>query len=150
MCPITTVVPIRPDFSLGFLPVPRLIREVRAAVRTALVTAGREELVDNTLLLTSEVATNAVNACRRSACTAPVTVYAKWMYGGALLVLVRDYAPGAPHERAWPVDGESGRGLALVRACVTDWGVCRHGYGPGKAVWFRVAAQAAARVEGAQ
>ncbi|MDT0452386.1 ATP-binding protein [Streptomyces hesseae] len=140
MCPITTVVPIRPDFSLGFLPVPRQIREVRAAVRTALLAAGREELVDSTLLLTSEVVTNAVNACRRSDCTSPVTVYAKWMHGGALLVPVRDYAPGVPHQRAWPVDAESGRGLSLIRACATHWGVCRHGYEPGKAVWFRVAA----------
>ncbi|MFD8998715.1 ATP-binding protein [Streptomyces abikoensis] len=146
MCPITTVVPIRPDFSLGFLPVPSLVREVRAAVRTALLAAGRLDLLDDTLLLTSEVVTNAVNACRRSDCTSPVTVYAKWMYGGALLVLVRDYAPGTPHERAWPVGGESGRGLALVRACATDWGVCRHGHGPGKAVWFRVAAATPAQV----
>ncbi|GGP62312.1 hypothetical protein GCM10010214_40330 [Streptomyces abikoensis] len=68
------------------------------------------------------------------------------MYGGALLVLVRDYAPGAP-ERPVPVgDAESGRGPALVRVCATHWGVCRHGSGPGKAVWFRVAAATPAQV----
>ncbi|MEU3872754.1 MULTISPECIES: hypothetical protein [Streptomyces] len=31
-------------------------------------------------------------------------------------------------------DDETGRGLLLVRACVQEWGVCRHGPGPGKGV----------------
>ncbi|MFI9721239.1 ATP-binding protein [Streptomyces sp. NPDC052396] len=130
----------RPDFSLVFPPAPRWVRTAREAVRTALTAAHREELADTALLLTSEAVTNAINACRTSGCSAPVTLHADWAPGGELQVLVHDDAPGAPRMgRPYPERGESGRGLLLISACATDWGVCQHGPGPGEAVWFRLA-----------
>ncbi|MEV5773595.1 hypothetical protein AB0L49_20425 [Streptomyces antimycoticus] len=59
-------------------PDPGWVRTAREAVRTALRTANRTDLTDTALLLTSEAVTNAVNACRTSGCSAPVTLYAEW------------------------------------------------------------------------
>lgn len=90
---------------------------------------------------TAEAATNAVNACRTSGCSAPVTLYAEWGPYGTLRVLVSDDAPGIPAQRGLArdtADAESGRGLLIIGGSDTDWGVCQHGPGPGKAVWFQV------------
>ncbi|NEW74811.1 ATP-binding protein [Streptomyces rhizosphaericus] len=130
----------RADFSLVFPPDPGWVRTAREAVRTALHTAKRTDLTDTALLLTSEAVTNAVNTCRTSGTSAPVTLYAEWGPYGTLRVLVSDEAPGLP---AQPLardtaDAESGRGLLIIGSSATDWGVCHHGPGPGKAVWFQV------------
>lgn len=90
--------------------------------------------------LTSEAVTNAVNACRRADCAVPLTVFAE--YTGVLRVFVHDEAPGVPAARLATRDEEAGRGLAILTACATDWGVCRHGPAPGKAIWFELAAAA--------
>lgn len=139
MCPSTTAHP-RSDFSLVFPPAPGWVRTAREAVRTALAAAQREELADTALLLTSEVVTNAVNACLGSGCSAPVSMSVGWMSGGALLVLVYDDAPGVPAQcgQRIPPDAECGRGLWLVRSQAADWGVCGNRPGQGKAVWFRL------------
>ncbi|UNO40555.1 ATP-binding protein [Streptomyces sp. MST-110588] len=127
------------DFSLVFPPDPGWVRAAREAVRAALCAAGREGLVDTALLLTSEVVTNAVKACRSSGCSAPVTLYAEWTGPGTLRVLVQDGAPGVPCWGRAAGDEEGGRGLLLVGAWADEWGVCRHVPGVGKAVWFEVA-----------
>lgn len=128
-----------PDFSLVFPPDPAWVRSAREAVRTLLVAAHRPDLTDTALLLTSEAVTNAVNACQRDGCSTPLTLFAEWTDSvGALRVLVRDEAPGLPVPRA-PDDGEeSGRGIGLIEACAAGWGVCHHGPGPGKAIWFEL------------
>ncbi|GAA0504772.1 MULTISPECIES: ATP-binding protein [Streptomyces] len=131
----------RADFSLVFPPDPGWVRTAREAVRTALRTANRTDLTDTALLLTSEAVTNAVNAFRTSGCSAPVTLYAEWGPYGTLRVLVSDDAPGIPAQRGLArdtADAESGRGLLIIGGSATDWGVCQHGPGPGKAVWFQV------------
>lgn len=144
MCPISEVTaPPLPEFSLVFPPDPGWVRTAREAVRTALRSARRGDLCDTALLLTSEVVTNAVNACQGSGCWEPVTLYAEWLGAGAatLRVLVHDGAPGIPDQRCLAGDPgarEGGRGLLLIGACAADWGVCRHGPGPGKAVWFEL------------
>ncbi|KOG87635.1 ATP-binding protein [Streptomyces varsoviensis] len=147
MCPSTaTAEPPRPDFSLVFPPRPGWVHTARQAMRTALAAAGRADLVDVAVLLTSEAVTNAVNACIGSGCSVPVTLYAEWDVGGSLRVLVHDGAPGLPKEapglpkESAPSDArENGRGLLLIGACASEWGVCAHGPGPGKAVWFQLA-----------
>jgi hypothetical protein len=105
----------------------------------------RPELTDTAVLLTSEAVTNAVNACRGSDCAIPLTVFGEYSEqpqpsGGTLRVLVHDEAPGAPAARTSAYDEETGRGLALMAGFATDWGVCHHGPGPGKAIWFELAA----------
>ncbi len=150
MCPSVTatpsaVAPAAPTAptTLVFPPAPGWVRAAREAVRTALVVARREELAPMALLLTSEIVTNAVNACRLKGCSTPVTVSVGWLSDGALLVLVYDDAPGGPtaadDARAVLEHEECGRGLLLVRACADGWGVCPPRPGlMGKAVWFRL------------
>ncbi|MEC4015708.1 ATP-binding protein [Streptomyces sp. H27-D2] len=148
MCPITASIARpadpadptspRPDFSLTFPPDPGWVRTAREAIRAVLRTAGRSDLVDTALLLTSEVVTNAVTACLSSGCVSPLKLHAAWSPTGALHVLVRDDAPGLPVQRVPAGDAEHGRGLLLIGACAADWGICRHGPGPGKAVWFEL------------
>ncbi|NEA59423.1 ATP-binding protein [Streptomyces sp. SID13666] len=128
------------DFSLVFPPDPVWVRSAREGVRTLLTaTGGGAELSDVALLLTSEVVTNAVLACRRAGTQARLTLFAECATPGALRVLVTDDAPGLPQPHARPGgEAEHGRGLPLLTACATAWGVCRHGPGPGKGVWFEL------------
>ncbi|WP_327355411.1 ATP-binding protein [Streptomyces sp. NBC_01304] len=132
------------EFSLVFPPDPAWVRVAREAVRAAAHHSGIGELDDTAALLTSEVVTNAVIACQGGRCDAPVALHAQWAAPGSLHVLVRDAAPGFPVQRAAPPDEEGGRGLHLIGACATEWGVCRHGAGSGKAVWFQLGGGGAA------
>ncbi|MCM2426840.1 ATP-binding protein [Streptomyces sp. RKAG337] len=140
-----------PDFSLVFPPDPVWVRSAREAVRALLRSARRDDLTDTALLLTSEAVTNAVNACHSSGCSIPVTLSAEWTGRGTttdtdtgrdacdtLRVLVHDFAPGLPAGRAAEGGDESGRGLALIGDCATDWGVRPTDAGPGKSVWFEL------------
>lgn len=132
-----------PDFSLIFPPDPVWVRSAREAVRALLMSARRDDLTDTALLLTSEAVTNAVNACHSSGCSIPVTLSAEWHRTGrntseTLRVLVHDSAPGMPAGRAAEGGDESGRGLALIGDCATDWGVRATDAGPGKSVWFEL------------
>ncbi|AEW95837.1 MULTISPECIES: ATP-binding protein [Streptomycetaceae] len=127
------------EFSLVFPPDPAWVRAARHAVTTMLTTARREELADTAALLTSEAVTNAVNACRASGCGTPITLFGEWV-DRRLRVLVHDEARGMPQARTPGPEAESGRGLALIHGCATEWGVCRYGAGRGKTVWFEYAA----------
>ncbi|MEU3464916.1 ATP-binding protein [Streptomyces sp. NPDC006733] len=127
------------DFSLVFPPDPVWVRSAREGVRTLLAATDTSSLADIALLLTSEVVTNAVNACHRSNTDTRLTLFAECATPGALRVLVTDGAPGMPETRPRPgADEERGRGLPLLSACATAWGVCEHGPGPGKGVWFEL------------
>ncbi|MGW1076201.1 ATP-binding protein [Streptomyces sp. NPDC002537] len=136
MCTASAFALAHADFSLVFPPAPGWVRTAREAVRAALAAAHRDDLTDTAVLLTSELVTNAVNASTGAECSTPVSVYAEWDPIGSLRVLVHDGAPGLPLAYAYSEGAETGRGLLLVRRCADDWGVCRHGFGPGKAVWF--------------
>ncbi|MEU5023348.1 ATP-binding protein [Streptomyces milbemycinicus] len=125
--------------SLVFPPEPVWVRAAREAVRTLLTAADRRDLADTALLLTSEAVTNAVNACLRSGCSTPVTLFAEWTTPHLLRVLVQDEAPGLPVPRApAAAEDEHGRGLELISYGADAWGVCAHGPGPGKATWFEL------------
>ncbi|MDW6059966.1 ATP-binding protein [Streptomyces sp. FXJ1.4098] len=86
--------------SLVFPPEPVWVRAAREAVRTLLAAADRRDLADTALLLTSEAVTNSVNACLRSGCSTPVTLFAEWTNPHHLRVLVQDEAPASPSLRA--------------------------------------------------
>lgn len=127
------------DFSLVFPPDPVWVRSAREGVRTLLTAANSSALADVALLLTSEVVTNAVNACHRSGTHGRLTLFAECATPGALRVLVSDDAPGLPNPHPRPeAEEEHGRGLPLLSACATSWGVCLDGGGPGKSVWFEL------------
>jgi anti-sigma regulatory factor (Ser/Thr protein kinase) len=139
MCPADSR--LHADFSLVFPADPGWVRPAREAVRASLATAQRPELTETAMLLTSEVVTNAVNACCGGSCSAPLTLYAEWA-ADRFRVLVQDDAPGlpAPSRRPPEAGDEHGRGLFLVEECADRWGVCRSGCGPGhgKAIWFEL------------
>ncbi|GHF48588.1 hypothetical protein GCM10010218_32590 [Streptomyces mashuensis] len=135
-----------PHCSLVFPPHPAWVRAAREVVRTVLVAARRTDLADSAVALTSETVTNAVNACTRNRCCAPVTLVAEWSAPGRLRVFVYDAAAGVPERReAVGVEAEAGRGLMLVERGAEAWGVCTHGPGQGKATWFVVGDRPAGR-----
>jgi anti-sigma regulatory factor (Ser/Thr protein kinase) len=104
----------------------------RRAVCTELAARGvARELIDVVELMASELLTNAV-------------LHAQ---GGIRLVLavdddvvrveVRDESPGQPLLRCPPGDATSGRGIGIVDALASRWGV-EPVPGGGKSVWFEV------------
>ncbi|HEX5542775.1 MAG TPA: SpoIIE family protein phosphatase [Micromonospora sp.] len=111
----------------------------RAIVRAVLAEADLEELLNEALLLTTELATNAVMHARTEL---DVEVVAD---PGGLFVLVTDFAPGplenltiSPVTRQTDIGqvSERGRGLLLVDHFATRWGTTR--LPGGKGVWFRI------------
>ncbi|MDF9814612.1 ATP-binding protein [Streptomyces sp. SPB162] len=133
------------DFSLVFPPDPVWVRSAREGVRTLLAASDTSSLAEIALLLTSEVVTNAVNACRRSGTQNRLTLFAECSMPGALRVLVTDDAPGMPEPRSRPAGDEEPRaraaaaqrlrdGVGGVRARVgaREGGVVRTGRGLGR------------------
>lgn len=88
---------------------------------------GAVGALDDVLLVSSELVTNAVRA------TGSVAVQLR-IAGPSLYVEVWDGVPGVPEVRPLDGDAEGGRGLRLVEALATRWGVCRPQAG-GKVVW---------------
>lgn len=111
----------------------------RAVVRSVLAEARLEELLNEALLLTTELSTNAVEHARTEL---DVEVVAD-RFG--LSVMVSDYATGPVDELTVGVRNDSadisevaerGRGLLLVDHFASCWGTT---YLPsGKGVWFRL------------
>jgi anti-sigma regulatory factor (Ser/Thr protein kinase) len=85
-------------------------------------------LVDDALLLTSELVTNSVLH------GGPPLVIAVECDGERLQVRVRDGSPAVPTPHDATPSDENGRGLALVAALSDDWGVDPEP--GGKHVWF--------------
>ncbi|HWG65429.1 MAG TPA: SpoIIE family protein phosphatase [Streptosporangiaceae bacterium] len=128
--------------SAAYRPEPASVAAARKFVRETLQTwlgpapAGDDPaLVDDAVLLTSELVTNAVVHART-----PVQVTCK-LAASVVEVVVRDnhparMVPGPDEHETVPAERTSGRGLLLPSALATAWGVS---YGPAaKAVWFRL------------
>ncbi len=128
--------------SAAYQPEPAAVAAARRFVRETLQSWLAVEqapeghgLVDDAVLLTSELVTNAVVHAGT-----PVQVTCKLADGG-LEVLVRDslpasMVPGLVKDQDVPADSTSGRGLLLPSALASAWGVT---YGQAaKAVWFRM------------
>ncbi len=128
--------------SAAYQPEPKAAAAARRFVRDTLqdwVVTGAADghgLVDDAVLLTSELVTNAVVHAGT-----PVQVTCR-LSGGAVEVVVSDGHPGrlvpeAPEREAVPSERTGGRGLLLPAALASAWGVA---YGrASKAVWFRLA-----------
>lgn len=104
--------------------------EARASVRDACANAV-PHLVDDALLLVSELVTNAVQHGH-----APVRLSVDCDSSG-ITVAVEDANPSLPRRRRPDRRRHSGRGLVLVEKVAAEWGVRRTE--AGKQVWFRVA-----------
>ncbi len=113
----------------------RFVRDILQQWVVSGPTAGQHRLVDDAVLLTSELVTNAVVHAGT-----PVQVTCK-LAGGEVEVVVSDAYPArlvpepAGGERS-AAERTSGRGLLLPAALASAWGVS---YGrTAKAVWFRL------------
>jgi anti-sigma regulatory factor (Ser/Thr protein kinase) len=117
--------------TIGLDPDPSSVAEARNLVHAGLVECGREDLLDDAVLLTSELVTNATLHAR-SRIGLKLEVGAE-----GLRVAVSDESPAHPQKKHDRGELESGRGLLLVDSMADTWGVTQHG--KGKAVWFRLA-----------
>ncbi len=128
--------------SAAYQPEPAAVAAARRFVRETLQSWLAAEpapegrgLVDDAVLLTSELVTNAVVHAGT-----PVQVTCRLADGG-LEVMVRDslpasMVPGPVKDQNIPAERTSGRGLLLPSALASAWGVT---YGrAAKAVWFRM------------
>jgi PAS domain S-box-containing protein len=125
-------------------PQPSSVATARHLVRELLNGVGLDELVDDAMLLASELVTNAViHAGSQVRVTGRVV-------SGVLRVEVTDASPHHPALRNYAETAGTGRGLALLVALVDHWGVTpAH---EGKTVWFELSGAKApgARVQGAR
>lgn len=119
--------------------VPNDVRAVtvsRRTLRLILTMHGLIGLVDIAELLATELVTNAV--CHTKG---PAALRVRWVPSGTLRLGAWDADPEPP-EPPRGMEGEDGRGLALVRACADVWGwqpLSRRGE-RGKYVWCELAA----------
>ena len=103
------------------------IRKARVFVDVTLSAWDLHGLREPAVLLTSELATNAVIHARTPF---RVTV----LLDDDLTVEVADGSDDMPNVEPVAIDGESGRGLLLVSRLADRWGSRRDGH--GKTVWF--------------
>lgn len=109
----------------------------RALVRDTLTGWGLRDIVDEALLVVSELVTNAVVHA-----LPPITL-SLHRHGGAVRGEVIDHGPTwivRPPIALDDTDAEQGRGLALVDAVASRWGIDPLPSEGGKCAWFLLAA----------
>ena len=110
-------------------PVPSNVAAARRFVAAALTTWRQPEaLVDAVVLVTSEMATNAV---LHAGSDFEVSVQ---RLPDGLLLRVNDHSPRPPVQRSCSATSTTGRGTYLLDALCRGWGAVDDGLG-GKAVW---------------
>ncbi len=110
---------------------PTSSRAARRFVTKALVSWRCETAAQDTSLLVSELVTNAIVHART-----PLDLIVR-RSRGCIRVEVYDAGYGVPEPGFVRPDAPNGRGLRLVQAVATRWGVDDRM--PGKSVWFEVA-----------
>src|SRR5215472_1390333 len=113
----------------------RFVRDTLQTWLTGGATIAGDGLIDDAVLLTSELVTNAVVHAGT-----PVEVTCKLADGGVEVVVSDEHparlVPEPPENEHIPAERTSGRGLLLPAALASAWGVT---YGQSaKAVWFRI------------
>lgn len=111
-------------------PQPPSVAEARRRIRELLTGSGREDLVDDCVLLVSEVVTNALLHAGTE-----IELRAALVRTG-VRVEVGDGSPHLPAPRSYAATSGTGRGLAMLATMVEDWGVTRRPN--GKFVWFQL------------
>lgn len=118
---------------------PSAARAARHAVRDALTDWGLEPLVDDAMLLTSELVTNAV----LHASSAPVLTVVQ-VGQGSVRLEVADQSDLPPRPHLYGVTSTTGRGVRLLDSLARDWGT--EPTDPGKRVWVLLDVDHAAHV----
>lgn len=111
---------------------PASAREARRFVGEALREERVRDLDDVVVLLANELVTNAILHARGD------IVLAVDLVPGKVRIQVTDQSPQLPMQRGGVEEATSGRGLELVDALATAWGV-EPMSGDGKQVWCEVA-----------
>ncbi|MEU6549333.1 ATP-binding protein [Streptomyces sp. NPDC046915] len=125
--------PPRRTRAFVFPAAPASVAPARAGVRETLTAWGIDgDAADSAVLITSELVTNALthSASERIVCRLLATP-------GRLRIEVEDQNRGSlrPVPRQAGPDDQSGRGLMLVEALSSDWGVAGLAHRYGRAVW---------------
>ncbi|MEV5508509.1 ATP-binding protein [Streptomyces orinoci] len=122
---------------------PQRIGQVRRIVSAQLRYWHLDSLIDTAALGVTELLTNVhQHAGPDKRCTVELA-----LVQGQLTVSVRDHGPRLPRLTSPGRAGTHGRGLALIAALSTRWGVQRHHEG-GKVVWFTLREPVAAPAAG--
>jgi anti-sigma regulatory factor (Ser/Thr protein kinase) len=111
---------------------PASIARARRFVRGALHALSAQPVVDDAVLLISELATNAVLHAR-TAFTVEVSSSPE-----RVRICVADSSPLPPRTRSYGLESTTGRGLRLVESLSTAWGV--QPLAAGKTVWVELLA----------
>ncbi|WP_240676933.1 ATP-binding protein [Actinacidiphila soli] len=121
-------------WEMWFTPFPKTVYIARRQVWRALTGWGvPEDAVDTTVLITSELVTNAIRHCDTQR-----LVHVHLTDDGTVLLLeVSDPSRRHPRPVIVPSDAENGRGLMLVRVVAADFGA-RDRDPVGKTVWATV------------
>jgi serine/threonine-protein kinase RsbW len=123
---------LTPSLSWSLPPRADSVGAVRRLLRTLLVTLPDAKL-DDVVLAASEVVTNAVLHGDG------MVTFAVSGQPGVVRVEVTDDGGAVPRPRSDRTEGdEGGRGLLIVDAVATRWGVSPRRPGPGKTVWFEM------------
>lgn len=110
---------------------PQAAREARHVVRGLLEKWDLFELTDDAGLVVTELVANAIEHAE-SGCQLVVTHFDE-----GVRIEVRDAGRGTPEPRPIDVTAEDGRGLLIVAALSTAWGIEDAGH--GKTVWVELA-----------
>ena len=117
---------------------PSSVRDARSMVRRELSLWGADDLIDDCMLIVSELVTNAVKH-GGAACALRIRGG-----GGVVRGELFDPGAGAPRVCARDMEATGGRGLQIVDALADDWGVTHPSSG-GKSVWFVLSLPGTAR-----
>jgi anti-sigma regulatory factor (Ser/Thr protein kinase) len=136
--------------SLALAATPEAVSRARQFTRFALSQWGLDPLAGDTVLVVSELVTNAVQAStavgppagRGGAPGPAATVLVRVLaYPAGVIVEVWDAGPGSPVRRDPAASAESGRGLVIVAALCRAWGYF-HTPDGDKVVWAELAVPA--------
>lgn len=116
--------------TLAIPPASTGIGEARTFTRNQLDYWGLGELVDTTLLMVSELVTNALLHAGEGA---ELTLM---LSASRLRAEVRDCSPSIPVVRNFSDTATTGRGMVIVDALAKEWGT--FAAGEGKVVWFEL------------
>lgn len=99
---------------------------------------GEHRGLDETLLLASEIVTNAVSHGSPANGTGVVRLVARWTSGRIYVAVTDDGAGNTTPQIVAPTQGAlAGRGLTLVDAIAQRWGTVRAAHGRRR-VWFEL------------